>query len=247
MHKKIIIKLSGEALGNNSDGIGSALHKKTFKNSGVDFQAIDKIVSEIIPVYKKGISIGIVIGGGNIWRGCVDGKLIDKTVADYIGMTATLINGMILSERFKSKNISSKVFSSFAVGNFLQQFTLEKIDNAWKNKNIIIMVGGTGRPHFTTDTAAAIFAVESKAELILKATNVDGLYDDDPKKNPDAKFIKEISYDNVIKKNLKVMDIAAFSLCRNHKIEIVVFNFNKSGNILKAALGENIGSAIRCK
>jgi len=185
-----------------------------------------------------------VVGGGNIWRGSVDGKLVDKTAADYIGMTATLINGMVLGERLKSKNIPVKVFSSFGVGNFLQQFTLEKINNAWKNKNIVIMVGGTGRPHFTTDTASAIFAVESKAELLLKATNVDGLYDDDPKKNPTAKFIKEISYDDVIKQNLKVMDTAAFSLCRQHKIEIIVFNFSKSGNILKAVSGKNVGSVI---
>ncbi|MFA5779294.1 MAG: UMP kinase [Elusimicrobiota bacterium] len=230
MYKKIIIKLSGESLGKNGDGI--------------DFSSVDKIISEIVPVYKKGVSIGIVVGGGNIWRGSVDGKLIDKTAADYIGMTATLINGMILGERLKSKNIPAKVFSSFGVGNFLQQFTLEKINNAWKNKNIVIMVGGTGRPHFTTDTASAIFAVESKAELILKATNVDGLYDDDPKKNPTAKFIKEISYDDVIKQNLKVMDTAAFSLCRQHKIEIIVFNFSKSGNILKAVSGKNVGSLI---
>ncbi|MFH0947558.1 MAG: UMP kinase [Elusimicrobiota bacterium] len=230
MYKKIIIKLSGEALGNNGDGI--------------DFSSVDKIISEIVPVYKKAVSIGIVVGGGNIWRGSVNGKLIDKTAADYIGMTATLINGMVLNERFKSKNIPAKVFSSFGVGNFLQQFTLEKIDNAWKNKNIVIMVGGTGRPHFTTDTASAIFAVESKAELILKATNVDGLYDDDPKKNPNAKLIKEISYDDAIKKNLKVMDIEAFSLCRKHKIEIIVFNFNKSGNMLKAVFGKNVGSVI---
>ncbi len=230
MYKKIIIKLSGESLGKNG--------------AGLDFSSVDKIISEIVPVYKKGVSIGIVVGGGNIWRGSIDGKLIDKTAADYIGMTATLINGMVLGERLKSKNIPTKVFSSFGVSNFLRQFTLEKIDNAWKNRNIVIMVGGTGRPHFTTDTASAIFAVESKADLILKATNVDGLYDDDPKKNPAAKFIKEISYDNVIKKNLKVMDTAAFSLCRQHKIEIIVFNFNKSGNILKAVSGKNVGSLI---
>ena len=230
MYKKVVIKLSGESLGKNG--------------AGIDFSSVDKIISEIVPVYKKGVSIGIVVGGGNIWRGSVDGKLIDKTAADYIGMTATLINGMVLCERLKSKNIPAKVFSSFGVGNFLQQFTLEKIDNAWKNRNIVIMVGGTGRPHFNTDTASAIFAVESKAELLLKATNVDGLYDDDPKKNPAAKFIKEISYDNAIKKNLKVMDTAAFSLCRQHKIEIIVFNFNKSGNILSAVSGKNVGSLI---
>ena len=230
MYKKVVIKLSGESLGKNG--------------AGIDFSSVDKIISEIVPVYKKGVSIGIVVGGGNIWRGGVDGKLIDKTAADYIGMTATLINGMVLGERLKSKNIPAKVFSSFGVGNFLQQFTLEKIDNAWENRNIVIMVGGTGRPHFTTDTASAIFAVESKAELLLKATNVDGLYDDDPKKNPSAKFIKEISYDDAIKKNLKVMDTAAFSLCRQHKIEIIVFNFNKSGNILSAVSGKNVGSLI---
>jgi len=230
MYKKIIIKLSGESLGKNC--------------SGINFSSVDKIISEIVPIYKRGVSVGIVVGGGNIWRGNVDGKLIDKTAADYIGMTATLINGMVLGERLKSKNIPAKVFSSFGVGNFLQQFTLEKIDNAWKNRNIIIMVGGTGRPHFTTDTASAIFAVESKAELLIKATNVDGLYDDDPKKNPRAEFIKEISYDDAIKKNLKVMDTSALSLCRRHKIEIIILNFNKSGSILKAASGKNVGSLI---
>lgn len=230
MYKKIIIKLSGESLGKNG--------------AGIDFSSVDKIISEIIPVYKKGVCIGIVTGGGNIWRGSIDGKLIDKTAADYIGMTATLINGMVLGERLKLKNIPAKVFSSFGVSNFLQQFTIEKINNAWKNRNIVIMAGGTGRPHFTTDTASAIFAVESKAELILKATKVDGLYDDDPKKNHRAKRIYKISFDDAIKKNLKIMDTSAFSLCRRHKIRIMVFNFNKSGNILKAVSGKNVGSLI---
>lgn len=230
MYKKVVLKLSGEALSKNGDGL--------------DFSSVDKIISEIVPVYKKGISLGIIIGGGNIWRGSIDGKLIDPTAADYIGMTATLINGQVLGERLKSKNIPARVFSSFGVGNFLQQFTLEKLNNAWRNKNIIIMVGGTGRPHFTTDTAAAIFAVESKAELILKATNVDGVYDDDPRQNSKAKLLKKISFDDVIRKNLKVMDTAAFSLCRQYKIAIIVFNFNKSGNMLKAVSEKNVGSLI---
>ncbi|MEW6557040.1 MAG: UMP kinase [Elusimicrobiota bacterium] len=230
MYKKIVLKLSGESLGKNGRGI--------------DFTAVDKIIAELIPVYKKGVSVGIVIGGGNIWRGTVDGKFIDRTSADYIGITATLVNGMVLCERLKTKGILAKVFSPFAVGSFLPQFTVENIENAWKNKNVVIMVGGTGEPHFTTDTAAAVFAIKTKAEIILKATNVDGIYSDDPKKNPAAKLLKKITFDEVIKNNLKVMDTSAFSLCRQHGIKIVVFNFNKKESILKAVCGKKIGSVI---
>ncbi|MDD5686821.1 MAG: UMP kinase [Elusimicrobia bacterium] len=230
MYKRIVLKLSGESLGKDGKSIDSG--------------SVEKIVSEIIPVYKKGISIGIVIGGGNIWRGNVDGVKIDKTAADYIGMTATLVNGMVLCEHFKISGISAKVFSPFNVSNFLEQFSLEKIESAWQNKNIVIMAGGTGRPHFTTDTASVIFAIESKAEAIFKATNVDGVYDDDPRKNPKAKLFKKISFNEVIEKNLKVMDMSAFSLCRQHKIKIVVFNFNKKGNILKAVSNESVGSLV---
>jgi len=230
MHKKIVIKLSGEALGKNG--------------SGIDFPSVDKIISEILPVYKKGVSIGIVVGGGNIWRGAGKGTFIDKTAADYVGMTATLINGMVLAERLKTKGVPAVVFSSFDVGNFLEQFTLDKINRAFEDKKIVIMTGGTGRPHFTTDTASAIFAVEAKAEAILKATNVNGVYDDDPRKNLRAKLLKQITFDDVVKKNLKVMDLAAFSLCRQHKIKIIVFNFSKKGNMLRAASGENVGSFV---
>jgi len=230
MYKKIILKLSGESLGSNG--------------SGIDFISIDNIVSEITPVYKKGVSVGIVIGGGNIWRGAQDGAGIDKTVADYIGMTATLINAMVLCERFKNKKIPAIVLASFSAGNFIEQFTLEKINRAWSEGKIIIFAGGTGRPHFTTDTGAALFAVESGAEAIFKATDVDGVYDDDPHKNKKAKLIAKISFDEVISSNLKVMDMAAFSLCRQHKINIVVFNFKKHGNILDAVSGKNVGSLV---
>ena len=232
MYKKIILKLSGESLGKNGNGI--------------DFKSIDSIVSEIEPVFKRGVSLGIVIGGGNIWRGAADGAGIDKTVADYIGMTATLINAMALCERFKIKKIPSKPFSSFKVGNFIEQFTLEKIQAAWNEGKILIFAGGTGRPHFTTDTGAALFAVETGAEAILKATDVDGVYDSDPHKNKKAKFIRKISFDEVIEKNLKVMDMSAFSLCRQHKIKIIIFNFKKHGNILKAVDGKPVGSLVCC-
>ncbi|OGS45893.1 MAG: UMP kinase [Elusimicrobia bacterium RIFOXYD2_FULL_34_15] len=229
-YKRIVLKLSGESLGKDGDGI--------------DFSSIEQIINEIKPVYKKGISIGIVTGGGNIWRGAVDGTQIDRTAADYVGILATLVNGMVLGEGFKARGIPAIVFSPFKVNNFIEQFTQEKIKNAWKNKNIVIMTGGTGRPHFTTDTASAIFAVESKADAIFKATTVSGVYDDDPNKNPDAKLLKKVSFDEVINKNLKVMDMAAFSLCRQHKIKIVVFDFNKKGNIFKAVSGESVGSLI---
>jgi len=230
MYKKIILKLSGESLGKDGNGI--------------DFKSIDSIISEILPVFKKGISIGIVIGGGNIWRGETEGRAINRTVADYIGMTATLINAMVLCERFKTKKIPAKVLSSFNAGNFIEQFSLEKIHTGWNEGKILIFAGGTGRPHFTTDTGAALFAVETGAEAILKATDVDGVYDDDPHKNKKAKLIRKILFDDVIRKNLKVMDMSAFSLCRQHKIKIIVFNFKKHGNILKAATGMPVGSLV---
>ena len=229
-YKKIILKLSGESLG----GAGGCL----------DIGAVDGIISEIIPVLKKGVSVGIVIGGGNIWRGARDGARIDRTAADYIGMTATLINAMLLCERFKAAKIPARVLSSFSAGNFVEQFTLDKIRGAWARGEVIVFAGGTGRPHFTTDTGAALFAIETGAEAIFKATDVDGVYDDDPDENSKAKLLPRVSFDEAITRNLKVMDVAAFSLCRRYGINIVVFNFKKHGNISKAVSGEPVGSLV---
>lgn len=231
MYKKIILKLSGESLGKQGQGIS--------------FKDVDRIIAEIKPLAGKGISLGIIVGGGNIWRGSEHGgNLIKSTDSDYVGMTATLINGLVLRSRFAKHKISAALFSSFPVGNYIEQFTLEKVAAAWKDKKIVIMVGGTGRPHFTTDTGAAVFAVETSSEVILKATDVDGVYDKDPNKDATARLIKRISFDEVIKRNLKVMDMSAFSICRHHGIKIVVFNFNKKGNILRAASGLSVGSLI---
>ncbi len=229
-YKKIIIKLSGESLGGSCGCL--------------DIGAADRIISEIIPVYKKGVSIGIVIGGGNIWRGAQDGAGMDKTAADYIGMTATLINAMLLCERFKTAKIPSRVLSSFPAGNFIEQFTLDKIRAAWAGGEVIMFAGGTGRPHFTTDTGAALFAVETGADVIFKATDVDGVYDDDPGVNSKAKLLPRVSFDEAISKDLKIMDAAAFSLCRRHRINIIVFNFKKRGSIFKAVSGGKVGSLV---
>jgi uridylate kinase len=230
MYKKIILKLSGESLG--------------VSGNGIDIPAVDSIVSAVLPVCRKGISVGIVTGGGNIWRGVCDGTGMDRTAADYAGMAATFVNGLVLKERFCAGKVPAEVFAPFSVGNFISQFTVEKVREVWDKKGVVIMTGGTGRPHFTTDTGAAVFAAETGAEVILKATDVEGVYDDDPRKNPHAKLLKSVSFDEAISRNLKIMDTAAFSICRQHGINIIVFNFGEKGNILKAASGSPVGSLV---
>ncbi|MBP7497372.1 MAG: UMP kinase [Bacteroidales bacterium] len=233
-YKRVLLKLSGEALmGNNSFGI--------------DNNIVNTYLQEIIPLVKEGLQIAIVIGGGNIYRGLkgADNDGIDRTQADYMGMMATLINSLFLQSAFEKKNIKTKLLSGLAVEGICDKMTASKaIENLEKGK-VVIIGGGTGNPFFTTDTAAALRAVEIKADAILKGTRVDGIYDSDPEKNKSAVKYDKITYNEAYNKKLMIMDLTAFTLCSENKLPIIVFNMNAKDNLRKIITGENIGTIVQ--
>src|ERR1700722_5731257 len=212
--KRILLKLSGEAL------VGS-------QGFGIDPEVVERIAEEVASTHKLGVQIAIVVGGGNIFRG-VQGSAwgMDKAAADYIGMLATIMNCLILAEVLKTKGIQTRVQTAIAMPAVAEPFIrLRAIRHLEKNR-VVIFGGGTGNPHVTTDTAAALRAAEIQADVLLMAkNNVDGVYDDDPKKNPQAKKIHAISFEQLRRQNLKVMDPAAVSICENNNIPIIVFDF----------------------
>lgn len=232
-YKRILLKLSGEAL------MGA-------QHFGIDFEVIERIAEEIRGAYSLGVQIAIVVGGGNIFRG-VQGsaKGMDKAAADYVGMLATIINGLLVQEVLNSKGISTRVQTAIAMPEVAEPFIRLRAIRHLEKGRVVIFGGGTGNPHVTTDTAAALRAAEIKADVILMAkNNVDGIYSDDPRKNPDAKKIHAISFDELIKQGLKVMDPAAVSLCQQNHIPIIVFDFARAGSIEKIVLGETMGTLV---
>ncbi|MCX5781421.1 MAG: UMP kinase [Elusimicrobia bacterium] len=228
-YKRILLKLSGEAMAGR-DGIG------------INPDSVKSIAVEIKSAYEKNIQIGIVIGAGNIWRGA--SKNMDRVTADQIGMIATVMNALALKETLQKIGVSSEVQSAFTVSNFVKKYSKDKTMEYLKDKTVVIFAGGTGNPYFTTDTTAALRAAEIKADVLLKATQVDGVYDDDPKKNKNAKKFKTLSFSQAISKKLKVMDTAAFSLCSDNELPIIVFNFHKKGSLSKVLSGEDIGTIV---
>ncbi len=232
-YRRILLKLSGEALmGTQSFGIEPAV--------------IDRIADEVVTAYQLGAQIAVVVGGGNIFRG-VQGSAwgMDKAAADYVGMLATIMNCLILQEVLHKKGIDTRVQTAIAMPEVAEPFIRLRAIRHLEKGRVVIFGGGTGNPHVTTDTAAALRAAEIKADVILMAkNNVDGVYDDDPRKNPGAKKINTISFDQVIRQGLKVMDPAAISICQQNNIPIVVFDFAKPGSIEKIVLGETIGTLV---
>lgn len=233
VYKRILLKLSGEALmGNEKFGIAP--------------DVIGPIADEIIHAQALGIQIAIVVGGGNIFRG-VQGSAwgMDKAAADYVGMLATIMNCLILQEVLRSKGAQVRVQTSIAMPSIAEQFIRLRAIRHLEKGRIVIFGGGTGNPHVTTDTAAALRAAEIKADSVLMAKNgTDGVYDDDPRKNPHAKKIERISFENLIRQGLKVMDPAAVSICKDNNIPIIVFDFAKSGSIERIIGGEKVGTLI---
>ncbi|MBX9669137.1 MAG: UMP kinase [Candidatus Obscuribacterales bacterium] len=232
-YKRILLKLSGEALQGE-------------KGFGIDLRVINAIAEEIVKAKDLGVQIAIVIGGGNIFRG-VQGAAegMDKAAADYVGMLATIMNCLIMGEVLNSKGIDTRVQTAIAMPAVAEPFIrLRAIRHLIKGR-IVIFGGGTGNPHVTTDTAAALRAAEIKADVILMAkNNVDGVYSDDPKRNPDAKKIGRIGFDDLIKQDLRVMDASAVDLCKQNSIPIIVFDFNKAGSIEQIVRGEKIGTLV---
>jgi len=232
IYKRILLKLSGESL----------LGKQPF---GIDPDVANFIAKEIKSVSNLKIQIGIVVGGGNIFRGLEAGsKGIDRTSADYMGMLATVINSLALQSALERCGIPTRVQTSIEMHEIAEPFIQRRALRHLEKGRIVIFAGGTGNPYFTTDTAASLRAMEIKADVIMKATKVDGVYDCDPVKNKTAVMFKNISYIDVLTKNLKVMDATAISLCRDNLLPIIVFNLQKKGNIRRAICGQKIGTYV---
>ncbi|MBX9696219.1 MAG: UMP kinase [Cyanobacteria bacterium] len=232
-YKRVLLKLSGEALQGE-------------KGFGIDPEVISGIADEILKAHSLGTQIAIVVGAGNIFRG-VQGAAwgMDKAAADYVGMLATIMNCLILQEVLSAKGVQTRVQTAIAMPAVAEPFIRLRAMRHLDKDRIVIFGGGTGNPHVTTDTAAALRAAEIKADVILMAkNNVDGVYSDDPRINPDAKKIWRISFDDLIKQGLKVMDPAAVSICEQNSIPIVVFDFASPGSIERIVLGEKIGTLV---
>jgi uridylate kinase len=235
MYKRILLKLSGEALSNN-DG----------NSIGID--QLDHYCNEIADAYAMGVQVAIVIGGGNIFRG-VQGinSRFSRLQGDYMGMLATIINSLALEEMLLQYNISSKILGAIAIDNVCEKFYFKNAVELLEQNKVIILSGGTGNPLFTTDSAAALRAIEIGAEVLLKGTKVDGVYTDDPNKNPNAKKYDHLSYDEAFEKKLKVLDLTAYTLCMENRLPIIVYNATKKGNLKKILNNEKIGTIIDTK
>ncbi|MBR7110998.1 MAG: UMP kinase [Clostridia bacterium] len=230
MYKRVLIKLSGEALSGD-------------KGYGIDMATIEKVANQLVDVYKSGIQMGIIIGAGNIWRGR-QGTNMDRSTADHMGMLATVLNSLALQDVLEKKNIPTRVQTALTITRVAEPYILRKAMRHLEKNRIVIFACGTGNPYFSTDTAAALRAAEIGAEAILLAKNVDGIYDSDPKKNPNAVKFDHISYMNVIEKGLSAMDTTAITLCMENNIPIVAFGLNEENSILRASKGEKIGTLI---
>ena len=231
-YKRVLLKLSGEAL----------LGEKSY---GVDPKRILAYSKEIKEIVDSGIELAIVIGGGNIFRG-VSGASngIDRVQADYMGMLATVINGLALQSSLENLKIQTRLQTAFNIEAVAEPYIKRKAVRHLEKKRVVIFSAGTGNPFFTTDSAAVLRAIEINADVILKGTRVDGIFDIDPEKSKDAVKFKEISYDDVITKKLKVMDSTAFTLSKENKLPIIVFNMNKAGNLKKIIKGEKVGTIV---
>jgi uridylate kinase len=234
-YKRIMLKLSGEAL------MGE-------QGYGIDPNIQDIIADEIQSLHALGVEIAIVIGGGNIFRGIHGAaKGMERVTADHMGMLATVINSLSLQDALERRNIYTRVISAIEMRAIAEPYIRRRAIRHLEKKRVIIFSAGTGNPFFSTDTAAALRAAEIKAEIIFKATRVDGVYDKDPLVHKDAKKFDVITYLDVIDNNLRVMDVTAVSLCMENNMDIIVFNLNRTGNILKAVKGEGIGTLITNK
>lgn len=229
-----MLKLSGEAL--SKEGMGQGIHQPT----------LYKIAQDIAAVSKQGIQIVVVVGGGNIWRyRDTSDSGIERTASDTMGMLATIMNGVALQAALESLGTFSRVASAIQVPQVAEPYIRRRVIRHLEKNRVVICAGGTGNPFFTTDSAAALRALELNCEVVLKATNVEGVYDKDPNKNSDAKLYKTVSFQEVLEKHLNVMDQSAFSLCQDQNLPIRVFNFNVEGNLMKAAMGEDIGTLVQ--
>jgi uridylate kinase len=232
VYKRILLKLSGEAL----------MGEQEF---GIDPNILKQYSLEIKAVHEAGVQIGIVIGGGNIYRGVSNSSdNIDKVTGDHMGMLATLINALALQSALEHQGLITRLISAIRMEVIAEPFIRRRAVRHLEKNRIVIFGAGTGNPYFTTDTAAALRAVEIEADVIIKGTRVDGVYDSDPEKNPNAIRFPNISYMDVLKRNLNIMDMTAITLCRENKLPILVFNMNRPGNLKRLVMGEAIGTKV---
>ena len=230
-YKRILLKLSGEAL------VGE-------KGSGIDPEILIKYSNEIKKAYDKGVEIAIVIGGGNIYRGFNNEYKIDRVQGDYMGMLATLINGLALQNTLENTGIPTRLQSAINVNKVAEPYIKRKAIRHLDKKRIVIFSAGTGNPYFTTDSAAVLRAIEIEADVILKGTRVDGIYNDDPNKNSKAFKFEKITFNEAINKGLKIMDTTAFTLSHENNLPIIVFDMNQENNLIRVLNGENIGTLV---
>lgn len=232
-YKRIILKLSGEALAGS-------------KGFGIDPVVVDSIAREIKEVRKTGLEVAIVVGGGNIWRGLAgSAKGMDRATADYMGMLATVMNSLALQDALENCDVDTRVQTAIEMRQVAEPYIRRKAIRHLEKGRVVIFAAGTGNPYFSTDTTAALRAAEIEADVILMAKkNADGVYDADPRYHPNAKKFKELEYIEVLQRGLGVMDSTATSLCMDNKISIIVFSIDEPGNILKAALGHDIGTLV---
>ena len=231
-YKRVLLKLSGEALMGDMD-------------FGISQERIKYMADEIRSVFDLGIQIAIVIGGGNIFRGVSAGSFgMDRTSADHMGMLATVINSIAMQDALEKRGVQTRIQSAISMHEIAEPYILRKAMRHLEKGRVVLFAAGTGNPYFTTDTAAVLRAQEIHAEILLKATRVNGFYDSDPETNRDAKFIKKIGYMEVLEKQLKAMDTTAISLAMDNKLPIIVFNLKEKGNFRKIICGEEIGTLI---
>jgi uridylate kinase len=232
VYKRVVLKMSGEVLQGK-------------QGYGIDPEVTRSIAEEIKDVKKLGTEIAIVIGGGNIYRGSTaEGQGVDRTTADYMGMLATVINGLALQDSLEKAGVFTRVQTAIDMQELAEPYIRRKAIRHLEKNRVVIFVAGTGNPYFSTDTAASLRAIELGADVILKATKVDGVYSADPKKDKTAKKFKSLKYLQVLKKGLKVMDATAVSLCMDNKLPIIVFNLTKKGNIKRVLIGDKIGTIV---
>ena len=231
-YRRVVLKLSGEALAGD-------------KGYGIDPIVVSSSASEVKKIVSNNVQVAIVVGGGNIWRGVAGSTQgMDRTTADYMGMLATVINSMALQDGLSKQGIDTRVQTAIEMREVAEPYIRLRAVRHMEKGRVVIFAAGTGNPYFSTDTTAALRAAEIEAEIILMAKTVDGVYDSDPKKNPEAEKFDKLTYIEVLNRGLAVMDTTAISLCMDNQIPLLVFNLNQAGNIMKAIMGETIGTYI---
>ena len=234
MYKRVLLKLSGEALKGQTE-------------YGIDPKTVNKIAAQIKEAHDLGVEIGIVVGGGNLWRGKTGEELgMDRSQADYMGMLATIMNGLAVQDALEHLGVPTRAMTALPINQVAEPYIRRRAIRHLEKGRVCIFVGGLGSPYFSTDTACVLRGTEIGAEIVMMAkNNVDGVYDSDPKYNKDAKMYTELTFEEILSKNLKVMDATAASLCKDNKMGIIVLNMNVEGNITKAVKGEKIGTLVK--